>query len=106
MGIASVECVGDCYCPTEQVDAHVPGGKFSVFKARTIRLHRAEKRPTQPASGKPGCGCGLKLTILQNTSSGEHKFKVLSLMSAGHEGSLRYGHQTGFNVRPMGARIS
>uniref|UniRef100_A0A7S0IPL4 SGNH hydrolase-type esterase domain-containing protein n=1 Tax=Calcidiscus leptoporus TaxID=127549 RepID=A0A7S0IPL4_9EUKA len=107
MGIASIECVGDCECKSTQVDAHVQGGKFSVFKARTIHMMRPAKAAEQRlASQKPGCGCALRLSILKETSSGEHKFKVLSLMSAVHEGSIRYGHQTGFNVRPMGARTS
>ena len=48
----------------------------------------------------------LKLEILKETGSGEHKFKVLSLMTAVKEAGLRYGHQTGFNVRPMGARLN
>ena len=108
MGAVSVECVGDCECKKEEVDAHVQGGKFSVFKARTLTLKRADAPP--PAAQLPTqskeCGCALKLDILSKSGSGEHKFKVLSLMTSVREGSLRYGHQTGFNVRPMGARLN
>ena len=55
---------------------------------------------------RPNCSCVLQLTILERSGSGEHKFKVLSLMTAVKEAGLRYGHQTGFNVRPMGARLN
>eukprot|EP00965_Chrysotila_dentata_P233631 6199704-Pleurochrysis_carterae.AAC.1 len=128
---------------TGQVDAHVPGGKFSVFKAKTLAMKRREKPPATQNTTRPNCGCVLQLNILNQTGSGEHKFKardglsstsiealreselaalnfqhaltfsaesaasqVLTLMTAAQEGSLRYGHQTGFNVRPMSARIS
>ena len=57
-----------------------------------------------PPDVSANCSCLLQLTILEKSGSGEHKFKVLSLMVADQEGSLRYGHQTGFNVRPMEAR--
>ena len=42
---------------------------------------------------------------MPESGSGEHKFKVLTLMTASKEGSLRYGHQAGFNNRPMNARL-
>ncbi len=32
--------------------------------------------------------------------------QVLTLMTANKEGSLRYGHQAGFNNRPMEARFA
>ena len=51
------------------------------------------------------CGCKIEVSILPRTGSGEYKFKVLSLMTAAREGSLRYGHQAGFNNRPMEARF-
>ena len=51
------------------------------------------------------CGCKIEVRILPRTGSGEYKFKVLSLMTAGREGSLRYGHQAGFNNRPTEARF-
>jgi hypothetical protein len=51
--------------------------------------------------------CVLQLEILEKTGSGEHKFKVISVMtSASQDGGLRYGYQTGFNVRPMSARLT
>jgi len=106
MGAVSVRCLGECGCPPDEVDAHVEGGKFSVFKAKTIALKRVNGTLPAAAAAKPGCNCLLELVILPKSGSGEHKFKVLSLMSAEHEGSLRYGHQTGFNVRPMKARVS
>jgi len=111
MGVAAVQCLGACECGATEVDAHVPGGQFSVFKAKSITVRSLHLSPRAlaaalpvTAAGRAGCGCVLQLTILKRTGSGEHKFKVLSLMTAAREGSLRYGHQTGFNVRPMKAR--
>ena len=50
--------------------------------------------------------CVLQLEILEKTGSGEHKFKIISVMtSASQDGGLRYGYQTGFNVRPTEARF-
>lgn len=84
----------------------MPGGRFSVFKARTINVKAAHSPRAKPLHGtRSTCSCVLQLTILEKTGSGEHKFKVLSLMTAAAEGSLRYGHQTGFNVRPTEARL-
>lgn len=107
MGIAKVECLDECECAPQEVDAHVPGGKFSVFKARTFQAKRRQLT-TNAESSLPGwfnCGCKVQLTILPRTGSGEYKFKVLSLMTATKEGSLRYGHQAGFNNRPTEARF-
>ena len=123
MGVAKVECADECECEAVEVDAHVPGGKFSVFKAKTFHAKRRALPGGGGAGGgaggggagaalaagataqPPACGCKVVVTILPRTGSGEHKFKVLSLMTAGREGSLRYGHQAGFNNRPMEARV-
>lgn len=102
MGIAQLSCTSGCECESVQIDAHVPDGRFSVFKAKTISVVRS----AMPLAGEvANCSCVLELAILNHTNSGEHKFKVLSLMTAKEEGSLRYGHQTGFNVRPTEARL-
>jgi len=109
MGAARVACLGECACAEQQVDAHVPGGRFSVFKAKTFTAHKRALNVSSAAAvgGGPtsNCGCKVEVTILAKSGSGEHKFKVLSLMSAAKEGSLRYGHQAGFNNRPMEARV-
>ena len=106
MGMVRVQCAGDCDCAAETVDAHVEGGKFSVFKAKTFSVKRAAAPRSSPSQRKD-CGCVLQLEILATSGSKEHKFKVLSLMtSSSQDGGLRYGHQTGFNVRPMGARLN
>ena len=107
MGAAQVSCIDACGCESQEVDAHVPGGKFSVFKARTFH---AKKQPLGSGGGggstRGPCGCKVEVTILPKSGSGEYKFKVLSLMTASKEGSLRYGHQAGFNNRPTEARFS
>jgi len=107
MGVVAVTCADDCECGTTEIDAHVPGGKFSVFKGKTFTARRLAAPPaTLDASTPADCGCKVQLTILEKTGSKEHKFKVLSLMTAKHEGSLRYGHQAGFNNRPTEARFT
>ena len=124
MGAARVTCHDACACEAMDVDAHVPGGKFSVFKAKTFAARRVAwaGANASSASSRIGapildpythpsvCGCKIGLTILprsdQRPFSGEYKFKVLSLMTALREGSLRYGHQAGFNNRPMEPRFS
>jgi len=129
MGKVRISCLNECECSPEELDAHVQGGKFSVFKAKTIALKRARvpakvsirlsprtargRGATETPDGTGNrnamggnCSCVLHLLILPASGSGEHKFKILSLMTAQKEGSLRYGHQTGFNVRPMHARVS
>ena len=58
MGAVSVECLGDCECKKEEVDAHVEGGKFSVFKARTLTLRRAEAAPAAAQLPTPRKECG------------------------------------------------
>tara|TARA_B100000524_G_scaffold156632_1_gene79377 strand:+ start:1708 stop:3513 length:1806 start_codon:yes stop_codon:yes gene_type:complete len=133
-----VECLGECACTREQVDAHVPGGVISVFKARLLRAKRvvaagpALSGASRLALGTPPCGCAVRLTVMNESNSGEFKFKaslapacrapcfatddrppffiskVLSLMTSSTEGqgdALRLGHQTGFNVRPTKARL-
>ena len=105
MGVATISCHDDCECSPVEVDGHVPGGRFSVFKAKTISARRARHAPALPPQGGAACGCKIGVTILPRTGSGEFKFKVLSLMTAAKEGSLRYGHQAGFNNRPTEARF-
>ena len=112
MGVARVSCVDECECESIEVDAHVPGGKFSVFKAKTFQAKKRALPPSTAADplkrlqgAASGCGCKVEITILPKSGSGEHKFKILSLMTANKEGSLRYGHQAGFNNRPMEARF-
>ena len=132
MGVALVGCADECACARAEVDAHVPGGQFSVFKAKTFKAWKTNgaARPSADATagtnvssyapalgrearsklvkvgGRPAkCGCKVELSIQSRSGSGEHKFKVLSLMTAAREGSLRYGHQAGFNNRPTEARF-
>ena len=38
MGKARLDCRGGCSCSPQEIDAHVPNGKFSVFKAKTLQV--------------------------------------------------------------------
>jgi hypothetical protein len=110
MGIARVTCVDDCACEPVEIDGHVPGGRFSVFKAMMItatrRAERTGSATHSAVTSAADCGCTVEVRILEKTMSGEHKFKVLSLMTALKDRSLRYGHQAGFNNRPTEARFA
>ena len=59
MGAVSVKCLGECECKDETVDAHIPGGKFSVFKARQLDVKRTATPRSSP-SKRADCGCVLQ----------------------------------------------
>ena len=65
MGKATISCHDDCECEPVDVDAHVPGGKFSVFKAKTISAARRAAPPVgwsdSPATASR-CGCNVQGT--------------------------------------------
>ena len=61
MGAVSVKCLGDCDCKDETVDAHIEGGKFSVFKARQLDVKRAATPRSSP-SKRADCGCVLQVS--------------------------------------------
>ena len=71
MGTALVSCRCGCHCEPARIDAHrptAPGGRGeSVFAVRHIRISNA--------SGT----CVLRVRILHETSSGNHKFKLSGL---------------------------
>ena len=76
MGRAAVACDGSCSCGT-MIDAHNSLYRNSVTAVQriAITLHGGD--------GTTGHGsCNLHLRVLRETSSGETKFKVLSLLFA------------------------
>ena len=76
MGRAAVSCQGACVCAALEVDAHLDASqqRVSVLHLERVPLE-LEPRSTGP--------CILSVRVLPGTSSGEHKFKVLSLMMQG-----------------------
>lgn len=77
MGFAEVSCAGGCECAVLVVNGH---------HRRRASLHETmpplEVRP-RPAAGNavsaPPAACVLRLRVLANTSSGEHKVKLTAL---------------------------
>lgn len=65
MGAAELRCVSGCACAPERLEAHL--------KERVSVEHAGGGRVTQSAA------CELRLTVLPETRSGEHKFKLLGL---------------------------
>mmetsp|Transcript_18065 Transcript_18065/g.30923 ORF Transcript_18065/g.30923 Transcript_18065/m.30923 type:complete len:541 (-) Transcript_18065:362-1984(-) len=78
MGIASWSCVHGCDCTSMVLDAHHAQHTSTTF----VALSRVTATENQ---------CTMHVTILSNTSSGGHKFKVSSLM-LGRWGSASLGY--------------
>ena len=80
MGRARVSCSGACSCASDVIDGHDIKDGVSVTDVRRVGL-----RPNRRAgadSTLEAC-CRVRLQIGTGTSSGEHKFKVMSLLLGG-----------------------
>jgi len=77
MGRVKTHCSGACGCPNDVIDGHDIKDGVSVTDVRRIPL-----RPSRREDSADGC-CRVKLRIAAGTSSGEHKFKVMSLLLGG-----------------------
>lgn len=76
MGRARLGCSGVCACDAE-IDAHNWIAKTSVTAVRLIRIARRQEAQVDA----DGAGhCLLTLSVIDGTSSGSHKFKVLGLL--------------------------
>ena len=80
MGRASLGCSGRCRCRADVIDAHETKRSVSVTDVRRVELVWTPRRKVT-AVDVGGCGsCTLTMTVLSNSSSGEHKFKVMSFL--------------------------
>ena len=87
MGQAEVTCISGCVCDNNTIDGHVPDHKHSVPKELEFRLF--QHHPGSNLSGSGGNNssnnnssvsrCIIQLKVLQESSSGEHKVKVMQL---------------------------
>jgi hypothetical protein len=89
MGRASVECRADCACAQATIDTHDEAHRTSEHVSLTIALApfgdggdggggvRVVARDGEPAV------CELVVTVLNATSSGEHKMKLTGLVLGG-----------------------
>ena len=78
MGRVRVSCTGQCACAPELIDGHDIKDGVSVTDVRGIRL-----RPNRYPSNEAEACCRVRAHIAPGTSSGEHKFKVMSLLLGG-----------------------
>lgn len=67
MGVANITCV-NCDCEAQRVDAHVSENWSQGLIEQVVASQAAD--------------CVVRLTVLPDTSSGEHKFKVMGIMTA------------------------
>lgn len=98
MGQARLECVHDCACEALIIDAH----HEARISPLDLRYFSVTTRPG-PEAAASGAGalaraaagstrrCGLRLTVLRTTSSGEHKFKLTALFLNQHGGDEHFG---------------
>jgi hypothetical protein len=66
MGRALLTCVSGCTCAPTLIDGHSSTGRHSVPLLEELQVSSARR-------------CVLQLKVLEGTSSGEHKFKVMQL---------------------------
>ena len=95
MGQAEVTCVSGCRCDNSTIDGHVPDHKHSIPKEHGFRLFQHHPGSSLSANGgnstRSGTGgndssttgggsrCVIQVKVLQESSSGEHKVKVIQL---------------------------
>ena len=77
MGMARGECVAGCKCASRTWDAHQTR-RVSQVAVSKLRIDRW-LRPTEAAAA--ACPCVIRLTLLNESSSGGHKFKLAALFS-------------------------
>ena len=83
MGQAEVACISGCMCDASVIDGHVPDHKHSIPMLHEFRLfqqHRDSGSGGNQSKNTAGDSrCIVKVTVLQGSSSGEHKVKVMQL---------------------------
>ena len=83
MGRVQIECTGGCDCKAVTLDAH-HDAKMSPYDLRYLHLHTHNASSATGAAAGAAVGaarrrCALRLTVLNETSSGSHKFKLTAL---------------------------
>jgi hypothetical protein len=84
MGRARLSCASGCACEAREVEAH-RSKRVSVSETAVLRV--------RPAAGGRGGGaaalarCVVRAEVLPGTSSGEHKFKVIQVVTRAKAGA-------------------
>ena len=84
MGRARVSCSGACTCAPDVIDGHDIKDGVSVTDVRRIALRPSRRGGAALAPSAAPC-CSVRLEIASSSSSGEHKFKVMSLLLGGSD---------------------
>lgn len=89
MGKARVSCSGACGCADDLIDGHDIKDGVSVTDVRKVGLRPARRGraavSTDAADAAADACCRVQLKIDPGTTSGEHKFKVMSLLLGGSD---------------------
>ena len=72
--------------PNQVIDAHDIKDGVSVTDVRRVIL-RLKPRRNGKRKGEGGRLCGVRLRVMRQSTSGEHKFKLMSLLLGGSDAS-------------------
>ena len=82
MGQAEVTCISGCKCDASIIDGHVPDHRHSIPKQHDFMLSRHHPGSGSGGNSSTSAGdsrCIVKVKVLQESRSGEHKVKVMQL---------------------------
>lgn len=79
LGVVQGECVRGCRCAPRQWDAHI---RRHVSQTAISKLAVKPLRTGVLPAAAGGCPCVIRLTVLNSTTSGGHKFKLEALFGA------------------------
>ena len=83
MGRARVTCADGCRCADDVIDAHDVKDGVSVTDVRRVQLRAPGRRDAPVDEGSNHSCCSMSLKVLPKSTSGEFKFKVMSLLLGG-----------------------
>ena len=101
MGQAEVTCVSGCKCEASKINGHIPNHKHSVPMQHEFRLSEDDGSGENYGTANSPI-CVIQLKVLPESSSGEHKIKVIQLAikviinatsSLPHANSISVDHQ-------------
>ena len=98
MGRAQVTCGGACAC-SATIDAHRPEELKSITRVQRLAVHRAHQGNASDDAHATAC-CEVRVRVLRDSSSGGHKFKILSLLLS------QPGHRDLWNPPGVGRKIA
>ena len=89
MGRVAVSCSGGCGCDESVIDGHDIVDGVSVTDVRRVMLTRLRPRrgKRKGGGGEEARMCSVGLRVKKASTSGEHKFKLMSVLLGGHDAS-------------------